>query len=203
MRIHRQLLPPKFPKPFIKSFLLYAAGGYVPFSSAAALIVQPMPPHRYFCGRLYFRLPIFILTFRRRKMLQIFFSQREIFLFCGFSRNERARFCIQYIKPRLRAAQNPAAHVRRASFHAHLLAMRREVCYNIKAKRVILSFIVRRIVGITIDMRGRRHPFGPHFRVRINTFFSRIFPRREIRWRFLWKGKSFSLPATSLFWRYW
>lgn len=43
---------------------------------------------------------------------------------------------------------------------------------------------------------------GLHFRIRINTFFFTDIPLSEIRWRSLWKGRSFSLPATSPFWRY-
>lgn len=41
--IHRQLLPPKFPKPFIESFLPFAAGGICIEKCTAAEILAPCP----------------------------------------------------------------------------------------------------------------------------------------------------------------
>lgn len=53
--IHRQLLPPKFPKPFIESFLPFAAGGICIEKCTAAEILAPCPaPKRgYIFGCLY------------------------------------------------------------------------------------------------------------------------------------------------------
>ena len=172
---------------------------------AAACRAAP-PPQKGICGRRIFWLPIFHVYVSARTNVT---AAAKKPLAARFVMKNRAN-----AYNRGKAARGKRIKTR----HARPFARRAEVFTFIylplpaifaiiiwQKKRKVSFYLPPASVGrekTLICAEEGTAICGLHFRIRINTFFFTDIPLSEIRWRSLWKGRSFSLPATSPFWRY-
>lgn len=173
---------------------------------AAACRAAP-PPQKGICGRRIFWLPIFHVYVSARKNVTAAAKKPSAARFVmknranAYNRGKTARgkrIKTRHARPFARRAEVfTFIYLPLPAIFAIIIWQKSEKC----------RFICRpRLSGakkLSICAEEGTAIRGLHFRIRINTFFFTDIPLSEIRWRSLWKGRSFLLPATSPFWRYW